>query len=232
MSRGLSALVTLFLPGRCGYAIPGIVPARERCRLPCGAPSLIVTAAAAGRGQAGLRCLPTGRRRGPGQFRGQAVTGNRPAGWDLAVTGGQPPLRPLRPPVLYRTPLPRTKLEASVPDGQVTGLLDVDGRRVSVSGWRGTVGRNWGSEHADSWVWLHAAGFAAAPEVWLELVLARIRVGPARSPWTAMAVLSLSGERIVLGGLGLRPRVDARPGWLTAYAPLPVARLSAVSEHR
>ena len=151
--------------------------------------------------------------------------GEQTARWDLAVTGGQPPLRPLRPPVLYRTPLPRTKLEASVPDGQVTGLLDVDGRPVSVSGWRGTVGRNWGSEHADSWVWLHAAGFAAAPEAWLELVLARIRVGPARSPWTAMGAVSLSGERIVLGGLGRRPRVDARPGRLTADVPSPGARL-------
>ena len=107
--------------------------------------------------------------------------GEHSAHWDLAITGQQPPLRPLRPPVLYRAPLPRTKLEAIVPDGQVTGMLQVDGREVSVSGWRGTAGHNWGSEHADSWVWLHAADFGAAPEAWLELVLARIRVGPARS---------------------------------------------------
>jgi hypothetical protein len=169
--------------------------------------------------------FPPGAAAGPGQFRGQATMGEQTARWDLAITGGQAPLRPLRPPVLYRAPLPRTKLEATVPDGQVTGMLDVDGRRVSVSGWRGTVGHNWGSEHADSWVWLHAAGFGTAPELWLELVLARIRVGPARSPWTAMGALSLSGERILLGGLGRRPRVDARPGRLTADVPSPGARL-------
>jgi hypothetical protein len=80
---------------------------------------------------------------GPGQFRGQAATGEHSAGWDLAITGEQPPLRPLRPPVLYRAPLPRTKLEAVVPDGQVTGMLQVDGHAVSVSGWRGTAGHNW-----------------------------------------------------------------------------------------
>ena len=125
--------------------------------------------------------------------------GEHSAHWDLAITGQQPPLRPLRPPVLYRAPLPRTKLEAVVPDGQVTGMLQVDGREVSVSGWRGTAGHNWGSEHADSWVWLHAADFGAAPEAWLELVLARIRVGPARSPWTAIGALGLSGERIAPG---------------------------------
>jgi hypothetical protein len=144
------------------------------------------------------------------------------ARWDLAITGEQPPLRPA---VLYRAPLPRTKLEAAVPDGQVTGMLEIDGRKVTVSGWRGTAGHNCGSEHADSWVWLHAAGFGAAPEAWLDLVPARIRVGPARSPWTAMGALSLSGERMLLGGLGRRPAVDARPGRLTADVPSPGARL-------
>ena len=153
---------------------------------------------------------------GPEQFRGRAALGSHTARWDLAVVNGQPPLRPLRPPALYRAPLPRTKLEAAVPDGRVVGVLEIDGREVAVSGWRGTVGHNWGSEHADSWVWLHAADFGTAPEAWLELVLARIRVGPARSPWTAIGALSLGGLRIALGGLGRRARVDARPERLTS----------------
>ncbi len=169
--------------------------------------------------------FPPGAAAGPGRFRGQATMGEHSARWDLAITGGQAPLRPLRPPVLYRTPLPRTKLEATVPDGRVTGMLEFDGRTVTVAGWRGTAGHNWGSEHADSWVWLHAAGFGAAPEAWLELVLARIKVGPARSPWTAMGALSLGTERILLGGLGRRPKVDARPGRLAASVPSPRARL-------
>jgi hypothetical protein len=169
--------------------------------------------------------FPPGTAAGPERFQGQAVMGQQAARWDLAIAGEQPPLRPLRPPALYRSPLPRTKLEATVPDGQVTGLVEVGDRTVSVSGWRGTVGHNWGSEHADTWVWLHADGFDGAPEAWLDLVLARIRVGPARLPWTAMGALGLGGERIVLGGLGRRPRVDARPGLLTAGIPSPAARL-------
>jgi hypothetical protein len=169
--------------------------------------------------------FPSGAAAGPGQFVGGAAMGQWAANWDLAITDPKPPLRPLRPAALYRAPLPRTKLEASVPDGLVTGTLDVDGHRVSVSGWRGTVGHNWGSEHADSWVWLHAAGFGASPDGWLELVLARIRVGPARSPWAAMGALSLGGEPFPLGGLGRRPRVDAYPGRLTASVPSPGARL-------
>ena len=169
--------------------------------------------------------FPADAAAGPGRFRGQAATGQQAVRWDLAIAGGQPPLRPLRPAALYRSPLPRTKLEATVPDGEVTGLLEVGDRTVSVAGWRGTVGHNWGTEHADSWVWLHAEGFGGAPEAWLDLVLARIRVGPARSPWTAMGALSLGGTRIVLGGLGRRPRVSASPGLLTASIPGPAARL-------
>jgi len=153
---------------------------------------------------------------GLGQFRGQAAMGDHSARWDLVLTGEQPPLRPLRPPVLYRAPLPRTKLEAVVPDGHMTGTLEIDGRAVSVSGWRGTAGHNWGSEHADSWIWLHADGFEGAPDAWLELVLARIKVGPALSPWTAMGALGLSSERITLGGLGRRSSVDAGPDYLAA----------------
>jgi len=169
--------------------------------------------------------FPAGAAAGPRQFRGNAVMGQRTAHWDLTVSSPQPPLQPLRPAVLRRTPLPRTKLEVSAPDGWVTGTLGVDGRVVAVSGWRGTVGHNWGSEHADSWVWLHAE-FGTAPGGWLELVLARIRIGRARLPWTAMGALSLDGERIPLGGLGRRPRVDARPGRLTAEIPAPGARVA------
>jgi hypothetical protein len=169
--------------------------------------------------------LPPDAAAGPGQFRGNAVLAARSARWDLTIGGGQPPLRPLRPAALYRSPLPRTKLEASVPDCLVTGTVDIDGQPAEVSRWRGTVGHNWGSEHADSWVWLHAADFGPAADCWLELVLARIRVGRARSPWTAMGALSLDGERIWLGGLGRRPRVSAQPGRLAAAVPSPGGRL-------
>jgi len=86
--------------------------------------------------------FPPGATAGPGQFRGQAAMGAHSARWDVAITGGQPPLRPLRPPMLYRAPLPRTKLEATVPDGQITGVLEIQGRTVTVSGWRGTAGHN------------------------------------------------------------------------------------------
>jgi hypothetical protein len=127
--------------------------------------------------------------------------------------------------VLYRAPLPRTKLEAAVPHGLVSGVLQVSGARIEVAGWHGTVGHNWGSEHADSWVWLHAAGLGERPGDWLELVLARIKAGRALLPWTAFGTLSLGGDRLPLGGLGRAATVNAGSGRLTATIPAPGARL-------
>jgi hypothetical protein len=141
------------------------------------------------------------------------------------VTSGEPPLRHLRPAALYHAPVPRTKLEAAVPHGTVSGVLQIGGSSIDVSGWRGTVGHNWGSQHADSWVWLHADGLGGAQGDWLELVLARIRAGGVLLPWTAFGALSLGGERQPLGGLSRPAVVSSRPGRLTATVSAPGARL-------
>jgi hypothetical protein len=158
----------------------------------------------------------------PARFRGNASMGPRTARWDLGIAAA---LRPLRPELLYRAPLPRAKLEASVPDALISGTLEIDGRGVEVAGWRGTVGHNWGSGHGDSWAWVHADSFEATPDGWLELVLARIRVGGLRSPWTAMGALGVAGQRIALGGLGRRPRAEVLPYSLAARIPGPGAWL-------
>lgn len=158
---------------------------------------------------------------GPHRFRGEARARGRMAVWDLELTGSGPPLRHLRPKALYRLPLPRTKLEAPVPDGSVSGQVVLDGALVDVVGWRATVGHNWGAEHAERWVWLHAAGFEDEPDTWLELALARVRVGGALTPWIANGAVSHGGQRFRLGGLGhvAGVRVVAAPGRLEAVVP-------------
>ena len=119
---------------------------------------------------------------------------------------------------MYRAPLPRTKLESPLPDAVFSGWVEAGGRRTEVAGWRGMVGHNWGSEHAERWVWLHAVGFAEAPGAWLDVAIGRVRVGRAVTPWVANGALSLDGARLPLGGLGRvrSTRVDARPGSLRA----------------
>jgi hypothetical protein len=70
------------------------------------------------------------------------------------------------------------------------------------------VGHNWGSEHAERWIWLHGAAFSEAPGAWLDVALGRILVAGRLTPWVANGVLSLDGVRHRIGGLlRSRPRV-------------------------
>jgi hypothetical protein len=157
--------------------------------------------------------FPSGRR-----FAGSASTLGRSAAWELTAAGDESQLRHLPRAWMYRAPLPRTKLESPQPDAVFTGWVEAGGRRTEVAGWRGMVGHNWGSEHAERWIWLHAVGFAEAPGAWLDVALGRVRVGKVITPWIANGALTLDGTRLALGGIGRArsTRVDARPGWLRA----------------
>src|SRR3954447_16485509 len=158
---------------------------------------------------------------GPRGFRGEARARGRMAEWELTLSGDEQPLRHLKPSALYRLPLPKTKLEAPPPDGNASGRLVLDGRVIEVVGWRATAGHNWGAEHAERWVWLHAAGFEDEPEAWLELTLGRVRIGGALTPWVANGALPIGRDRHRLRGLGHVPgvRVVAAPGRLEAIVP-------------
>jgi hypothetical protein len=174
-----------------------------------------------------LSAFPPDALAGPRGFRGAARAGGHAAEWELALAGEEPPLRLLRPALLYRTRLPRTKTEAPLPDGIVTGRLTFDGRRVEIAGWRATVGHNWGAEHAERWVWLHAD----LEDGWLELVLARIRLGRTLTPWLGGGALSLGLHRLAVGGPGRRARVAAAPGRLDARVGGVRAAVDAPLEH-
>jgi hypothetical protein len=152
------------------------------------------------------------------RFAGSASAMGHSASWELEAAGEEAGLRHLPHAWMYRAPLPRTKLESPRPDAVFVGWVEAGGRRTEVAGWRGMVGHNWGSEHAERWVWLHAVGFAEAPGAWLDVALGRVRVGRAVTPWIANGALSLDGARHRLGGIS-RVRstvVDARPGSLRA----------------
>ncbi len=92
---------------------------------------------------------------GPGHARG----GCGQARWSLRFASAEPPLRHLFPAWLYRAPLPRTKLTSPAPAASFDGRLELaGGQAIELSGWRGMVGHNWGSEHAERWIWLHGVG--------------------------------------------------------------------------
>jgi hypothetical protein len=150
----------------------------------------------------------------PTAVSGSAVAGTHRATWDLAIDATAEPLRHLPHPLLYRAPLPRTKLESPSPAARISGTVEADGRRLELDGWPGMVGHNWGAQHAERWIWLHGTAFEQA-DAWLDLAVGRVRVGPATTPWIANGALHVDGRRRALGGPRERPGVQAAPGAAT-----------------
>ena len=147
---------------------------------------------------------------GPDGARGRAEAQGRSAAWELSFGPASEPLRHLPHPKLYDAPLPRTKTESPLPDTTISGWVEAGGERWELDAWPGMLGHNWGAEHAERWIWLHGVGFDGAPDAWLDVALGRIRIGRFTTPWIANGALHLDGERIRLGGLGRRARVDER----------------------
>jgi hypothetical protein len=154
------------------------------------------------------------------------------ARWSLRIASGEPELRHLPHAFLYRTPLPRTKLTSPAPATRLEGKIEIPGpatRIIDIDGWHGMVGHNWGSEHAERWIWLHGIDFqettagdhgtteadgagsaggtgsaGGASGAWLDVAIGRILVAGRPTPWVANGALSLDGERHRLGGLAAR----------------------------
>ncbi|HEX4527347.1 MAG TPA: hypothetical protein VH108_11480 [Gaiellaceae bacterium] len=124
------------------------------------------------------------------------------ARWSLRFDSGEPELRHLVPNLLYRLPLPRTKLTSPAPAARFHGTVELAGRdAIELLGWSGMVGHNWGSEHAERWIWLHGVDFEGTPGTWIDVALGRLRIAGRMTPWVANGVLSLEGRRVRLGGL-------------------------------
>ncbi|MHB8691460.1 MAG: hypothetical protein ACYDHH_09465 [Solirubrobacteraceae bacterium] len=126
---------------------------------------------------------------GPGTARG-ALEG---AEWSLSwePRAGELPYLPAG--WLYDRPIPRSNGASLAPSAVFSGTLSVGGAPVSIDGWDGTVGHNWGSEHAEQWSWLHAGGLGEDGAGWLDLALARVRVARWLTPWIATGGLWLDG---------------------------------------
>jgi hypothetical protein len=137
---------------------------------------------------------------GPGHVEGRVRTDALTASWMLDFSGEREPCKYLPADWLYAAPVPRTKFVAPCPSARFDGELEVDGRAVEISGWPGMIGHNWGSEHAERWVWLEGTGFGE--DTWFDAGAARIKIGSWTTPWVPSGALSLDGERHRLGGIG------------------------------
>lgn len=138
---------------------------------------------------------------GPGKAEGAISTDALSASWSFAFSGDAAPCKYLPADWLYEARLPRTKFVAPFPDARFDGRLELDGETIELAGWPGMIGHNWGSEHAERWVWLEGTGFPDSPGTYFDAGAARVKLGSRSSPWIPSGMLMLEGEAHRLGGL-------------------------------
>jgi len=136
----------------------------------------------------------------PGHVAGQAKTEQLDARWELSYSAEQEALFHL-PSWMYGAPVPRTKLLTPCPYALFDGRVQVGDREVALERWPGMIGHNWGSQHAERWIWLYGASFEGADQSWLDAAIGRVRLGPLTLPWIANGTLHLDGTRYRLGGV-------------------------------
>jgi hypothetical protein len=143
---------------------------------------------------------------------GKITTDRLSASWRLEFDQTSPPLHHLPRRWMYERSFPRTKLESPYPMSTFSGELEVDGQSMTLDGWPGMVGHNWGREHAKEWVWLSGLGFDADPQAFIDVALARVRVGPVTLPWIATGWAFFKGAYHRLGGPGQIRSTRINPG--------------------
>jgi hypothetical protein len=136
----------------------------------------------------------------PGRLMGAAASAGHTIEWDLHFSGDDPPLL-LLPLALYKSKLPKAKGLVGLPMASYRGALLVDGTPVEVADWVGSQNHNWGVQHTDHYAWGQVAGFDTHPSSFLEVITARMKVGPMWTPFITNMVLRHAGEDIALNGL-------------------------------
>jgi hypothetical protein len=143
----------------------------------------------------------------PGEAVGEAPSEGCHPSWDLRFSSSEEPLLQLPRRWLYKAPVPRTKTLSPWPSARFEGTVSVDGREIELDGWNGMLGHNWGSEHAERWIWLHGI---EGDGTWLDVAIGRVKVGPVTTPWIANGAISLDGVRHRLGGVERTRRTEVR----------------------
>lgn len=157
----------------------------------------------------------------PGRAHGLLSTDGIEASWDLSFSDESEPLRHLPKEWMYTGRLPKTKLLSPYPCASFDGTVTLGGETLEVESWPGMVGHNWGSEHAEKWVWIQAQGLGGNEGDHLDIAAGRIKLGPVTTPWIANGRIILEGEEYRLGGLSASygTEIDAKPDHCTFTVP-------------
>ncbi len=136
----------------------------------------------------------------PGRASGKIDTADLHASWDLSFADPGEAFHHLPYERLYDASLPRTKFLSPYPSARFEGTVTLGDERIELAEWPGMIGHNWGTEHAERWVWIQGADLGGEQGSYLDLAAGRIKVGPMTTPWVANGMLRIDGSEHRLGG--------------------------------
>lgn len=117
--------------------------------------------------------------------------------WNLEYDSPEPPLF-LFPKSMYSGGFPKAKVLVGSPLARFSGNLQVNGQDIEIKDWRGSQNHNWGSKHTDHYAWGQVSGFDNAPDSFLEIATARLKVGPIWIPAITPVVMRHRGREFRL----------------------------------
>ena len=127
---------------------------------------------------------------GPGRASGSVATDALTASWELTFDGDAEPCKYLPADWLYEAPVPAHQVRRPLPRRPLQRpARDRRRRSIELDGWPGMIGHNWGSEHAERWVWLEGTGFEGSEGTYFDAGAARIRIGSWTTPWVPSGML-------------------------------------------
>jgi hypothetical protein len=136
----------------------------------------------------------------PGRAHGAAASDSLAASWDLRFSDDSEPLRHLPYERMYRAKLPKTKFLSPYPTARFSGTVRVGDDEFELDLWPGMIGHNWGTEHAETWVWIQASGIGDNPGDHLDIAAGRIKVAGMTTPWVANGQIVIDDEAHRVGG--------------------------------
>ncbi len=132
-----------------------------------------------------------------GHAKGSSKTDGNKISWQLDYEGDSQPLLFL-PENYYQRSLPKAKSVVGSPNVNFNGGLTIGSNVIEVKNWQGSVNHNWGPKHTDRYAWGQVAGFDNFPDSFLEIVTARVKIGPVLSPALTILVLRIVDREYAL----------------------------------
>ena len=158
----------------------------------------------------------------PGRAVGSIARDHGDLSWDLTFDDGAEAFDHLSHGWMYTRSFPRTKVRSPYPSTRFSGEVRLGGRTIELTGWPGMVGHNWGTEHAEQWVWIDAVGIDGA-NGFVDIAAGRVRVAGRLTPWIVNGVVEFDGKRHRLGGFSRTHTFHMKEGESGAVFTIPGA---------